>query len=260
MRRTKPARLALIKMGLHKSAGACARRSAPRTCPRCHPRPMLASHARARALAPTRSVWPCRSATSCRAVIASCDARARTGPIYASLFPCFRHTGERSHRGAGRGVSECSPCVAVWHKASHSAGRRCGCLRWITTRWPVRRAVRSLVQLHASKPPACMLALTRVAHWTCAARPRRVQQRPGHRSSDCPAQPARDRRCDLHRESWRPRLRRLHFRLRLGQSTAAAVCRVCLSLVWTLFTLCRDTIIFIHIKSRISGAAPTAFW
>ena len=220
---------ARLKRGLHKSAGACARRGATHTCPRCHTRLMLTSHARARARAPTRSVWPCRSATSCSAVIATSSTRVVTGPS----TPHFSLFYRRYFR-----ATECSPCVAVWHKASHSAGRRCGCLRWITTRWPVRRAVRSLVQLHASKPPACMLSLTRVAHWTCATRPRRVQQRPGHRRRDCPAQPARARRCDHHRESWRQRLRRLHFRLRLGQSTAAAVCRVCLNLVWTLFTLC----------------------
>ena len=179
-------------------------------------------------------------------------ARVRTDPVCVALQICHmlqlphHNVTPQYHGPALYSVADkqagterqCSPCVAVWHKASHSAGRRCGCLRWITTRWPVRRAVRSLVQLHASKPPACMLSLTRVAHWTCATRPRRVQQRPGHRRRDCPAQPARARRCDHHRESWRPRLRRLHFRLRLGQSTAAAVCRVCLNLVWTLFTLC----------------------
>lgn len=224
---------ARLKRGLHKSAGACARRGAPtRARAATHASCSRPTHARALAHQPGL----CGPADLPRAAAPSSQQLPRREWSRALLRLTFLSL--LIGGGAVFRATECSPCVAVWHKASRSAGRRCGCLRWITTRWPVRRAVRSLVQLHASKPPACMLSLTRVAHWTCATRPRRVQQRPGHRRRDCPAQPARARRCDHHRESWRPRLRRLHFRLRLGQSTAAAVCRVCLNLVWTLITLC----------------------
>ena len=48
------------------------------------------------------------------------------------------------------------------------------------------------------------------------SRARRLQQRSGHRRSDCPAQPARTRRCDHDREPRRARLWRLHLGLRLG--------------------------------------------